>query len=67
MPAVKAASTTLTAQEASVTECLALIAWGIGAEETKNPLANLDSPTKGGGVASRRMGLVQRSLVFLAR
>ncbi len=51
MPAVKAASTTLTAQEASVMECLALIAWGIGAEQTKNPLANLDSPTKGEGAA----------------
>ncbi len=51
MPAVEVASTTLTAQEASVMEYLALIAWGIGAEQTKNPLANLDSPTKGEGAA----------------
>ena len=48
-------------------ECLALIAWGVGAEQTKNLLANLDSLTKGEGAASRRMGLVQRSLVFLVR
>ena len=51
MPAVKVASTTLTAQEASVMECRALIAWGVGADQTKNLLANLDSLTKGEGAA----------------
>ena len=48
-PAVKVASPTLTAQESSVIERLALIAWGVGADQTKNLLANLDSLTEGEG------------------
>ena len=41
----------LTALEGSGMEYIALFAWGVGADQTKNLLANLESLTKGEGAA----------------